>query len=165
MSPDNCGIEKKRLEIASESRRRRPSPTPFRELRRSVCKSPTSDNSIARFAATRQPAFPIGTELPLDYMLRVMRDTTASATRRDEMARAAAPYLHAKALSDEIDAQRRHALGLLPPPLWGRAGEGGGSIGRSIATLNDPHPQPLPTRGRGVHRTCRSHRLHFIGKR
>src|SRR5207244_8525545 len=74
MPPDNCGIEKKRLEIASESRRRRPSPTPFRELRRSVCKSPTSDNSIARFAATRQPAFPIGTELPLDYMLGIMRD-------------------------------------------------------------------------------------------
>ncbi len=31
MPPDNCGIEKKRLEIASESRRRRPSPTPFQQ--------------------------------------------------------------------------------------------------------------------------------------
>jgi hypothetical protein len=37
-----------------------------------------------------------GGELPLDYMLRVMRDTAASAKRRDEMARAAAPYLHAR---------------------------------------------------------------------
>lgn len=34
--------------------------------------------------------------LPLDYMLAVMRDPNADEKRRDEMARAAAPYLHAK---------------------------------------------------------------------
>src|SRR5438128_2476538 len=44
-------------------------------------------------------------------------------------------------------------LGLLPPPLWGRAGEGGGAVKhRHCPTHNDPHPQPLPTRGRGAHR-------------
>jgi len=37
-----------------------------------------------------------GGELPLDYMLRTMRDPAASAKRRDEMAKAATPYLHAK---------------------------------------------------------------------
>jgi hypothetical protein len=37
-----------------------------------------------------------GQELPLHYMLRVMRDPNAPVQRRDEMARAAAPYLHAK---------------------------------------------------------------------
>jgi hypothetical protein len=37
-----------------------------------------------------------GGELPLDYMLRVMRDPNAAAKRRDEMAKAAAPYLHSK---------------------------------------------------------------------
>jgi hypothetical protein len=37
-----------------------------------------------------------GGELPLDYMLRIMRDPKASNTRRDEMARTAAPYLHPK---------------------------------------------------------------------
>jgi hypothetical protein len=37
-----------------------------------------------------------GGDLPLDYMLRVMRDPNASARRRDEMARAAAPYLHSR---------------------------------------------------------------------
>ena len=37
-----------------------------------------------------------GGELPLDYMLRVMRDQTQDFSRRDEMARSAAPYLHAK---------------------------------------------------------------------
>jgi hypothetical protein len=40
-----------------------------------------------------------GGDLPLDYMLRVMRDLTASAKRRDEMAKAAAPYLHSRLMS------------------------------------------------------------------
>jgi hypothetical protein len=35
-------------------------------------------------------------ESPLSYMLRVMRDPTVADPRRDEMARAAAPYVHAK---------------------------------------------------------------------
>src|SRR5271170_6984863 len=34
--------------------------------------------------------------LPLDYMLLVMRDANADVKRRDAMAMAAAPYLHAK---------------------------------------------------------------------
>jgi hypothetical protein len=33
-------------------------------------------------------------EIPLDYMLRVMRDETVEPTRRDAMAKAAAPYVH-----------------------------------------------------------------------
>jgi hypothetical protein len=37
-----------------------------------------------------------GGDLPLDYMLRVMRDPDASIERKDDMAKAAAPYLHAK---------------------------------------------------------------------
>ena len=35
-------------------------------------------------------------ESPLDYMLRVMRDPGAEPFRRDRMAQAAAPYVHAK---------------------------------------------------------------------
>lgn len=35
-------------------------------------------------------------ELPLDYMLRVMRDERAEPQRRDDMAKAASPYVHAK---------------------------------------------------------------------
>jgi hypothetical protein len=34
--------------------------------------------------------------MPLDYMLKVMRDPSADPERRDEMAKGAAPYLHAK---------------------------------------------------------------------
>ena len=37
-----------------------------------------------------------GGELPLDYMLKIMRDPAQPAPRRDEMAKAAAPFLHAK---------------------------------------------------------------------
>ncbi len=37
-----------------------------------------------------------GGDLPLDYMLRIMRDPDASIERKDDMAKAAAPYLHAK---------------------------------------------------------------------
>lgn len=33
---------------------------------------------------------------PLDYMLQVMRDTKADKARRDDMAKAAAPYVHPK---------------------------------------------------------------------
>ena len=40
-----------------------------------------------------------GGELPLDYMLRVMRDSKVPDPRRDEMAKAAAPYLHPKQLA------------------------------------------------------------------
>ena len=33
---------------------------------------------------------------PLDYMLQVLRDPTQEHTRRDDMAKAAAPYVHSK---------------------------------------------------------------------
>ncbi len=38
---------------------------------------------------------------PLDYMLQVMRDHKADPARRDEMARAAAPYLHARRAAED----------------------------------------------------------------
>lgn len=37
-----------------------------------------------------------GGETPLQYMLRVMRDPAAEDARRDDMAKAAAPYVHSK---------------------------------------------------------------------
>ena len=42
--------------------------------------------------------------LPLDYMLSVMRDSDADQKRRDGMAIAAAPYLHAKVTAVEAKA-------------------------------------------------------------
>lgn len=37
-----------------------------------------------------------GGETPLDYMLRVMRESDTDVARRDEMAKSAAPYIHSK---------------------------------------------------------------------
>jgi len=42
-------------------------------------------------------------KLPLAYMLDVMRDDTADIQRRDEMARAAAPYIHPRLSSIDGD--------------------------------------------------------------
>jgi hypothetical protein len=40
-------------------------------------------------------------ETPLQYMLRIMRDSRAAVGRRDNMAKAAAQYLHPKLVSTE----------------------------------------------------------------
>jgi hypothetical protein len=53
-----------------------------------------------------------GGELPLDYMLRVMRDPNTPSKRRDEMAKAAAPFLHARLASIE-----QHGSADMPPVL------------------------------------------------
>lgn len=44
-------------------------------------------------------------ETPLEYMLRVMRDDDVADERRDEMALAAAPFVHAKLSQTEIKAE------------------------------------------------------------
>jgi hypothetical protein len=44
----------------------------------------------------RQQAVAASGETPLEYMLRVMRDPSSDDQRRDQMARAAAPYVHSK---------------------------------------------------------------------
>ena len=62
-------------------------------------------------------------ETPLNYMLRIMRDQTAEHTRRDDMAKASAPYVHPKLAAIEhtgkdgkdlipeyTDEQRQRAL-------------------------------------------------------
>ena len=41
-------------------------------------------------------------ETPLEYMLRVMRDATVEHGRRDDMAKAAASYVHAKLQSVQM---------------------------------------------------------------
>lgn len=49
-------------------------------------------------------------DTPLDYMLKVMRDEMADEKRRDEMAKAAAPYVHPKLSS--VDAKVEGDVGL-----------------------------------------------------
>jgi anthranilate phosphoribosyltransferase len=48
-------------------------------------------------------------ETPLEYMLAVIHDEEADASRRDRMAVAAAPYLHAKKDYGSLKDQRRKA--------------------------------------------------------
>jgi hypothetical protein len=55
-------------------------------------KGPTKANLAAQVA---KEAAAEG-ETPLTYMLRVMRDAQSDPKRRDEMARAAAPYMHSR---------------------------------------------------------------------
>lgn len=43
-----------------------------------------------------------GGESPLEYMLRVMRDSTADEARRADMAKSAAPYMHPRLASTEL---------------------------------------------------------------
>jgi hypothetical protein len=50
----------------------------------------------ATTAAAIQAEIAASGELPLDFMLRVMRDETAEPARRAAMAKAAAPYVHAR---------------------------------------------------------------------
>ncbi len=41
---------------------------------------------------------------PLDYMLKVMRDESAPNARRDDMAKASAPYVHPKLAAVDVNA-------------------------------------------------------------
>jgi hypothetical protein len=50
--------------------------------------------SVNRMTAEAQRSAADGGETPLEYMLRVMRDTMIKDSRRDDMAKAAAAYLH-----------------------------------------------------------------------
>lgn len=59
--------------------------------------------SLNRKTAEKIEAIEASGETPLQYMLRVMRDDTQDAARRDDMARAAAPYVHAKLASAEVE--------------------------------------------------------------
>ena len=49
-------------------------------------------------------------ELPLEYMLRVMRDETADEKRRDAMAMAAGPFVHARLASVAVKGDAEHPI-------------------------------------------------------
>lgn len=60
-------------------------------------------------SAAREAAAQSG-ELPLDYMLRIMRDAGVDSARRDAMATAAAPYLHARLAAMTIGGDKDNPL-------------------------------------------------------
>jgi hypothetical protein len=69
-----------------------------------------------RATAARQAEIAASGETPLDYMLRVMRDETADPSRRDDMARAVAPYVHPKlAAVEQKDKDHRDIVIQISP--------------------------------------------------
>ena len=64
---------------------------------------------------------------PLEYMLAVMRDSDEPAERRDEMAKAAAPYVHPKLAATELQ----------------HSGKDGDPLIRLLAEI-DGNPRGLP---------------------
>ena len=57
--------------------------------------------SLNKVTSEMKAAIAASGETPLEYMLRIMRDEAAESTRRDDMAKAAAPYLHPRISSVE----------------------------------------------------------------
>ena len=57
--------------------------------------------SLNKVTSEMKAAIAASGETPLEYMLRIMRDEAAESTRRDDMAKAAAPYLHPRLSSVE----------------------------------------------------------------
>jgi hypothetical protein len=55
--------------------------------------------------------------LPLDYMLKVMRNPKAPPLRRDDLAKAAAPYLHARRAPEDKAGKTVPTMVYLTPPL------------------------------------------------
>jgi hypothetical protein len=49
-------------------------------------------------------------ETPLEYMLRVMRDPNEDEDRRGEMAKAAAPYVHARLSSTQSGSNKEQPM-------------------------------------------------------
>jgi hypothetical protein len=68
-------------------------------------------------------------ESPLDYMLRVMRDSRAAPERRDQMAKAAAPYIHPRLtaieVSDNDESPYQAPVSINVTFVDPKAGEGG----------------------------------------
>lgn len=58
--------------------------------------------AINKVSKAEKEKYAASGEMPLDYMMRIMRDARYPKARRDEMAKAAAPYFHAKLSSVEV---------------------------------------------------------------
>lgn len=65
-------------------------------------------NRIA--AAEREALLNDGGLTPLAYMTRIFRDERADQVRRDDMAKAAAPYFHPKLANVEVGGKNGEAI-------------------------------------------------------
>jgi len=58
----------------------------------------------------RMAALIAGGETPLEYMLRVLRDPETESTRKDELSKAAAPYMHPRLAATEIKGDQDNPI-------------------------------------------------------
>jgi hypothetical protein len=79
-------------------------------------------------------------ENPLEYMLRVMNDRFEDNRRRDDMAKAAAPYVHAKFLAAEFKPTSEVHIDLSKSPAQLRQEMLEWMVKRGIIELADPQP-------------------------
>lgn len=68
--------------------------------------------------AARKAEIAAGGEMPLDYMLRVMRDPSAEYARRDDMAKAAAKFCHNALASIEHTGKDGEAIKTVTEVRW-----------------------------------------------
>jgi hypothetical protein len=66
---------------------------------------------------------------PLEYLLKVMRDPSTSDVRRDDAAKAAAPYLHAKRAPEDRQGKTVPPMVYVTPNLEGDNEPVGGNSG------------------------------------
>ena len=57
--------------------------------------------------AARKAEIAAGGEMPLDYMLRIMRDPDTEPPRRDDMAKAAAKFIHPALATTDASIQHK----------------------------------------------------------
>jgi hypothetical protein len=69
--------------------------------------------SLNKITSEMKAAVAASGETPLQYMLRVMRDPNSNAHRRDEMAKAAAPYIHPRLASLEQSVETETVLNII----------------------------------------------------
>ena len=67
-------------------------------------------NSPNKASIERQAQVAATGETPLDFMLRVMRDPEATPAQRQDMAKAAAPYVHPRLSTLEVGNKDGEAL-------------------------------------------------------
>ena len=75
--------------------------------REGAARKPGLKNRITRELTERVEASGL---TPFDYMLSVLRDETAAPERRDEMAKAAAPFVHPRLTTTKVQGDKDYPL-------------------------------------------------------
>jgi len=83
-----------------------------------------------------------GGETPLEYMIRVMRDETVEPSRRDAMARTAAPYLHPRLLAVDNNIERDRQFVIRAPRQLDTIEEWEATVQKRLAAFNGTDKEP-----------------------